>query len=184
MLMLVILAVVPVLAIAVPARAVGQHTLLSPYHKQHTSEIRGLSAEEIEDLLAGRGMGLARAAELNGYPGPRHVLDVIEAGQVSLTEEQARAVRVLFEQMSQEARRLGGLIFQEEHELEAAFAQGAIDEAQLRTRVERIAALRGELRLVHLRTHVATRALLSEEQILHYNQVRGYSTEGHRKQGH
>ena len=91
---------------------------------------------------------------------------------------------MLFEQMSQEARRLGALIFQEEHALEAAFAQGAIDEAQLRSRVERIATLRGELRLVHLRTHVVTRALLSEEQILRYNRVRGYSTGGHGKQMH
>lgn len=181
---LVILAMVPVMVIAVPARAAGQHTLLSPYRERQSSEIRGLSAEEIEDLRAGRGMGSARAAELNGYPGPRHVLDAFEAGQASLTDEQARAVRGLFEQMSQEARRLGGLIVQEEHELEAAFRQGAIDETQLRRRVERIAGLRGELRLVHLRAHLLTRRLLSEEQILHYNHVRGYSTEGHAKQRH
>jgi hypothetical protein len=72
----------------------------------------------------------------------------------------------------------------EEHELEAAFRRGAMDERQLRTRVERIARLRGELRLVHLRTHLVTRALLSQEQIQQYNRVRGYSPEGHGKQKH
>jgi len=44
---LVILAMVPVMVIAVPARAAGQHTLLSPYRERQSSEIRGLSAEEI-----------------------------------------------------------------------------------------------------------------------------------------
>ena len=39
-----------------------------------SSPIRGLSEQEIDDLTNGRGMGLARAAELNGYPGPLHVL--------------------------------------------------------------------------------------------------------------
>lgn len=68
---LAIHAMVPVMLIAVPARAAGQQTLLPPYREQQSSEIRGLSAEEIEDLRAGRGV---------------------------------------FEQMSQEARRLGGLI--------------------------------------------------------------------------
>lgn len=182
--MLAILAMVPVVLIAVPARAAGQETLLSPYREQQSSEIRGLSAEEIDDLRAGRGMALARAAELNGYPGPRHLLDAFEAGQASLTDEQARAVRGVFGQMSQEARRLGALILQEEHALEAAFRQGVIDETQLGMRLERIARLRGELRLVHLRTHLVTRALLSEEQILQYNRLRGYSQEGHGKQGH
>jgi hypothetical protein len=181
---LIILAMVSVMVVAVPARAAGQQTLLSPYREQQSSEIRGLSAEEIDDLRAGRGMGLARAAELNGYPGPRHLLDAFEAGQASLTDEQVRAVRGVFEQMSEEARQLGSVILQEEHELEAAFRRGAMDERQLRTRVERIARLRGELRLVHLRTHLVTRALLSQEQIQQYNRVRGYSPEGHGKQKH
>ena len=30
------------------------------------------------DLRAGRGMGLALAAELNGYPGPAHVLELAD----------------------------------------------------------------------------------------------------------
>lgn len=182
--MLAILAMALVMLLAVPARAAGQQIVLSPYREQQSSEIRGLSAEEINDLREGRGMGLARSAELNGYPGPRHVLDAVEAGQLHLSDTQLHAVRELFVQMSQEARQLGGVIVQEEGELEAAFRRGEIDGRQLRTRVERIARLRGELRLVHLRTHLVTRALLSEEQILQYNRLRGYSAQGHGEQRH
>jgi hypothetical protein len=58
----------------------AQQPLISPYREQLASEIRGLTTKEIEDLREGRGMALARAAELNGYPGPRHVLDGVEAG--------------------------------------------------------------------------------------------------------
>src|SRR5712692_7148759 len=37
---------------------------------QEGRAIKSLSAEETADLLAGRGMGAARAAELNHFPGP------------------------------------------------------------------------------------------------------------------
>ena len=40
------------------------------------SDIKSLSQDDQSALLAGRGMGLARPAELNGYPGPAHVLEL------------------------------------------------------------------------------------------------------------
>lgn len=165
--LILVLSVVPPLA--------AQQVLTSPYREQAASEIRGLAAKEIEDLREGQGMGLARAAELNGYPGPRHVLDAVEAGQLHLSTEQLRAVRQLFAGMSREAKRLGDTILKEEQALEAAFRTGTISEPELRARVARIAALRGELRAVHLRTHLETRALLTDHQIERYNQVRGYA---------
>ena len=60
-------------ATPVAADTAHQH---SPYAGQEARDIKALSLEEIADLAAGRGMGLALAAELNGYPGPRHVLDL------------------------------------------------------------------------------------------------------------
>jgi hypothetical protein len=157
--------------------AAAQQAPISPYRAELTSEIRGLSAQEIEDLREGRGMGLARAAELNGYPGPRHLLEAVEAGQLHLSAEQLGAIRRLFEAMTDEARRLGATILREEQALEAAFRAGGISEAELRARVARIAALSGELRAVHLRTHLKTRAILTDHQIQRYNQVRGYVRE-------
>ena len=64
-----------VLSIAGPAAA--ENVLTSPYREQTSTEIRGLTEQEISELREGRGMGLARAAELNGYPGPRHLLDAV-----------------------------------------------------------------------------------------------------------
>lgn len=177
--------VLPALAFAlsVAASAAAQPPLPSPYREQLASAIRGLSEGEIEELREGRGMGLARAAELHGYPGPRHVLDAVEAGQLHLNPEQLRTVRQLFERMSGEARRLGGAILTEEQALEAAFRTGAIEEGALRARVGRIAALRGELRAVHLRAHLEARALLTDQQIERYRQLRGYTREGDRHPG-
>ena len=85
--------------------------------------IRGLPAEEVEDLQQGRGMGLARAADLAGYPGPRHVLDAAATGHLHLTADQLEAVRRLFDTMSAEARRLGARILDEEAGLEAGHLQ-------------------------------------------------------------
>lgn len=42
-------------------------------------------------------MGLAKAAELNGYPGPLHVLEL--AVDLSLTAEQKAATETLFKSM-------------------------------------------------------------------------------------
>lgn len=164
---LVLLAVAPLGA---------QEALTSPYREEQTSEIRGLSEKEIRELRDGLGMGLARAAELNGYPGPRHLLDAVEAEQIHLTPEQLRTIRRLFDSMSAEAKRLGDTILREEQALEAAFRQGAITEPDLQRLVTRIGQFQAELRLVHLRTHLEARAILNEHQIQRYNQVRGYSS--------
>ena len=75
------------LLIIVPALADAQdHT--SPYAGQQARDIKALSPDEIQGYLTGQGMGLAKAAELNGYPGPLHVLEL--AAELKLTEEQDR----------------------------------------------------------------------------------------------
>jgi hypothetical protein len=153
----------------------GQPTLASPYRDQQFTRLRGMTDREANDLREGRGMGLARAAELNGYPGPRHVLDAVEAGHLTLSSEQVAVVRRLFDQMSREARRLGAALLDEERALETAFGRGTVTEAEMRDRVRRIAVLLGEVRAVHLQAHLATRALMSEAQIRRYQQIRGYA---------
>jgi hypothetical protein len=47
-----------------------------PYAGIQNRPIKTLSDQQIADLNAGRGMGLALAAELNGYPGPVHAIDI------------------------------------------------------------------------------------------------------------
>ena len=41
----------------------------TPYAGMQSRPIKALSEQQVADLQAGRGMGLALAAELNGYPG-------------------------------------------------------------------------------------------------------------------
>ena len=48
----------------------------SAYREFLDGEIRGIDPQTIAGYLAGEGLGMALPAELNGYPGPRHVLDL------------------------------------------------------------------------------------------------------------
>jgi hypothetical protein len=72
----------------------------SPYAGQELRGIKALSQEDIEGLLAGTGIpfgGMAKPAELNGYPGPRHVLDAVEAREFELTSGQQEQIEALYE---------------------------------------------------------------------------------------
>lgn len=78
-----------------------------------------MSAEEIEGYHTGKGLGMALPAELNGYPGPRHVLDL--ANELNLTDDQQQAIQTLYDGMLPEAIRVGESILEHEAELESAF---------------------------------------------------------------
>ncbi len=145
----------------------------SPYSGWETRQIKALSHQEIQDLRAGRGMGLALPAELNGYPGPRHVLDLADA--LDLTPDQRRAIEALFNEMQVEAAALGEQIIVLEQRLDAAFAGGAADKTAIGALVVDLAKLQGDLRFVHLKTHLPMRALLTDAQIERYAQLRGYA---------
>ena len=89
------------LALATPALA--QHA--QPYAGLQERPVKALSEREVADLRAGRGMGLALAAELNGYPGPLHVLEHADA--LGLTPEQRGRSQALFDAMKADAVPLG-----------------------------------------------------------------------------
>ena len=144
----------------------------SAYVAQLDSPVRGLSAQEVDDLRHGHGMGYARMAELNNHPGPRHLLDLSE--KVDLTEAQTAQVTEIFTAMQAEATQLGEEIVAREAELSALFAAGDVDETEVQAQVMALADLYGQLRFVHLRAHLQVMPLLSPEQIVVYNQLRGY----------
>jgi hypothetical protein len=77
----------------------------APYAGQQTRAIKALSDDERADYMEGRGMGLSKVAELNHYPGPRHVLD--EAGTLGLSAEQLAETRSIWAAMDAKARELG-----------------------------------------------------------------------------
>jgi parvulin-like peptidyl-prolyl isomerase len=73
----------------------------SPCAGSQQRAVKALGDQQISDLCAGRGMGLALAAELNGYPGPVHVLEL--GDRLELTQEQKEQARQLYEAMKAEA---------------------------------------------------------------------------------
>lgn len=144
----------------------------SPYTDQADAPVPGLSQEELEDLLAGRGAGFARAAELNGHPGPLHVLEL--AQELGLTHDQETRFQELYEQMQAEARTAGQGVVDAHAALEQAFRAGDLDEEALAGRVADLEDAYGAYRFVHLRYHLLSKPLLTEHQRMEYDRLRGY----------
>ena len=179
------IAIVLAAALMLSVPALAQDQLTSPYRHQAAMGLRGLSESETTALEAGTGMGMARAAELNGYPGPRHVLDAVAAGKLGASPEQVQRIQQIFDGMQRDAQRIGARILEEERQLEAGFSAATMTADELRARVGRIAALQDELRTIHLAAHVATRAVLSDVQVARYNELRGYTSgEGEHQHQH
>lgn len=128
---------------------------------------------EREALEKGEGFGMAMAADRNGYPGPKHILDLKD--QLKLTTEQVRAATALFDDMRARAIPAGRAVLAAEEELARLFASGKAAEAEVAAKVKQIAALRAGLRMAHLRAHLAARSLLTPEQLAAYSRRRGES---------
>ena len=172
--------------LAVLAAPLSVHATERPYAGLEARDVKALSAEEIAALEGGHGFSQALAAELNGYPGPRHVLDLAE--DLALTPRQTSAVEALFGEMQAEAVAAGRAVLVQEAALEAAFRDGDASETAILAIAEEIGTLRGVLRGVHLKYHVRTRALLTAHQVSLYNEARGYhdgvAPAGHGGHGH
>jgi L-amino acid N-acyltransferase YncA len=134
------------------------------------SAATALSPEEIEQYRAGAGMGYAKAAELNHFPGPMHVLEL--AAPLGLSAEQRAATERLLQAHKAEARALGVKLVAAEQALEQLFRSGAVSDARLAEAVGEAARLQGAYRLSHLETHRRMRALLNEEQVRRYHTLR------------
>ncbi|NNE83879.1 MAG: hypothetical protein HKN28_07895, partial [Alphaproteobacteria bacterium] len=130
----------------------------SPYAGQETRQIKSLSAQDIDDLRNGRGWGLAKAAELNGVPGPTHLLDL--ADDIGLDAAQVAKLRAIKQAMTAQAKPLGEKLVALETELDRQFASGEITDNALRELLAQIAETRRELRYTHLATHFKTPPLL------------------------
>jgi hypothetical protein len=146
-----------------------------PYAGMRARAIKALSAEQIADLKTGRGMSLALAAELNGYPGPRHALEL--GDQLALSDQQRADVQRLFDAMTAEAIPLGKKLIGQEAELDALFARRAVTATSLGAATAAIGAIQAELRNTHLKYHLLTSGLLTAAQLQRYSELRGYVDE-------
>ncbi|MBL0726500.1 Spy/CpxP family protein refolding chaperone [Piscinibacter sp. HJYY11] len=145
----------------------------SSYSGMESRAIKALSSEQIADLRAGKGMGASLPAELNGVPGPMHVLELRE--RLNLTPQQATQLERIVAAMKERAQSLGEQVIGAETRLDRAFASGTADEALVQASAAHIGELQGQLRAVHLVAHLQTKALMSREQVGDYNRLRGYT---------
>lgn len=144
-----------------------------PYAGLATRPIKALAPERVEDLLAGRGAGYALAAELNHHPGPMHVLEL--TSELQLRPDQEQRVREVFSAMQQDARQLGRQLVDSETQLDRAFSERAITPAKLARLTAEVAMVEGQLRNAHLAAHLEMRNVLTPEQLVRYDQLRGYT---------
>lgn len=144
-----------------------------PYAGLQNRPIKTLSDQQVADLNAGRGMGLALAAELNGYPGPIHAIELAE--QLHLSQDQLNKLKSLFESMKAETIPLGTALISQEGSLSDDFANHTVTVASLEGTTQKIGATQAALRAAHLKYHLSTVAVLTPEQITQYNKLRGYS---------
>jgi len=175
------------LSVSFVALADEKESHKSNYTGEVDRVIKSLSAKDIEDLTLGNGMGLAKAAELNGYPGPKHVLEMQE--QLFLEKEQLTSINQIFEEMKSQAKSQGQKLISLEKELNDYFSNTTITNDILEKTLKKIAEAKSKLRYIHLSAHIKTTEVLSMNQIKKYNQLRGYADnpcekipEGHNKE--
>lgn len=145
----------------------------SPYAGEQQRELKALTPSEVRDYLEGRGMGFAKPAELNGYPGPMHVLEL--AGPLGLSAGQREATRALMARHKEEVRVLGRELIQAEQALEALFRDRTATAESVARATARAAQLQGRIRASHLETHLEQARLLQEDQVKRYAELRGYA---------
>ncbi len=145
----------------------------SPYAGEQLRSIKSLSQQETADYLSGKGMGFAKAAELNGYPGPGHVLEL--ADRLALSPAQKAKTEEVFDKMQRRARELGSRLVEEEKRLDESFASKTASRQSVATSVNSIATMQGEIRATHLQAHLAQNAILSPAQKAEYWRLRGYA---------
>ena len=164
------------LAVALGALTVTASSAQTPYAGLQTRPIKALSDQQVADLKAGRGMGLALAAELNGYPGPSHLLEL--AVQLDLSDPQKTRIQGLFEAMKAETIPIGERLISEEKALDTLFATRTATVDAIAAATAAIGDTQARLRAAHLKYHLSTVELLQPAQLQRYAELRGYAGGG------
>jgi len=147
-------------------------TARSPYVGFETRDVKTLSTERLEGLKRGAGLGYALAAEVNGFPGPMHVLEL--ADQLGLDADQRSRTQKLFERMRKDAIAAGEALIAAEAHLDRVFAMGHATADRIEAQTAVAAGQEARLRAIHLKAHLDMAEILTPEQIESYNRLRGY----------
>jgi Spy/CpxP family protein refolding chaperone len=147
--------------------------------------LSGISESEKKALLAGSGLGAGMIAMQNGYPGPKHVLEM--GDELGLTAEQKEEIGTLFAERKASFVDMGSELVKKDEELTAMFASGSVKTKDVEKLAREIGQLQGELRAGHLNAHVLTWEALTEAQREKLASMRGMhqgSGEGMQKRQH
>jgi Spy/CpxP family protein refolding chaperone len=129
-----------------------------------------LTDAQIQQLLRGEGMGQAKAAEMTGFPGPKHVLELADG--LELTPAQRGSIERVFDRMSADARQLGAQVIEAEEALYRAFESRTVTAGEIDRLTARIGQLQAHLRARHLEAHLEATPLLTPGQRLEYQRLR------------
>jgi Spy/CpxP family protein refolding chaperone len=154
----------------------------SPFIGFETRDVKTLSTERQEGLKRGAGLGYALAAEMNGYPGPAHVLEL--ADQLGLDADQKSRVQRAFEKMRKEAIVAGEALIAAEAHLDRLFALKQVSYDRIDAQTAVAAGQEARLRAIHLKAHLEMAEILTPEQTGSYNRLRGFVRADGDHQGH
>lgn len=152
----------------------GGHGAHQPYAGQDSRAIAALSDDQLEGLRAGAGLGYAKAAELNGWPGPLHVLELTD--ELALSPEVQAQVEALRQEMLDAVHPLGLALIAAEEELDHLFDRPDLSAAEVEAATAKAAEIEAQLRAAHLVAHLKTTPLLTPHQRMLYASARGYGT--------
>ena len=160
------------IVVGAPALTENNH---QPYKGFETRDIASLSKKDIGELQSGAGWGLALPAELNGFPGPAHVLEL--QVDLELSPSQAIEMQAIFDAMKVEAVTQGNVLIKAERDLDQGFKSGGLSPEKLRSLITAAEAARANLRYIHLSRHLMSFDVLSAGQISKYSELRGYTSD-------
>ena len=123
-------------------------------------------------------MGLALAAELNGYP----ALACSNSPTSSIFGRSTAACNACsFNEGRGDAA--GSKLIEQEADLDKQFADRTVTPESLRATTAAVAATQGMLRETHLKYHLSTGSILTPSQMTKYAELRGYGG-GHKHKHH
>lgn len=125
--------------------------------------LSGVSEQEKEMLLKGGGLGAGMIAMMNGYPGPKHVLEM--GDELELTAAQRESIGTIYGKVKAESVKLGTELVEKDEALAALFTSGSVSTKDVEKRSREIGELQGRLRAAHLNAHVQTHAELTPAQL-------------------
>lgn len=124
--------------------------------------LSGVSEQEKEALLKGGGLGAGMIAMMNGYPGPKHVLEM--GDELELTDAQRESIGTIYGKVKAESVKYGTELVEKDEALAAMFTSGSVDTGDVEKLAREIGELQGRVRAEHLNAHVKTYDALTPAQ--------------------